>query len=254
MVVAWYAFSSIGIDSAPIEAFQRTGDQRQIIVIVTVGIGDEVVGHDAREEAGAVHMTVRVRREPGLKPSLGVILPVPVLLREPLADRAVLDDQGAQVREHDVYQPFLLLSPEVITSGVSVAATFERTPAYPGYVWIRDGSAVSPEELGTIAGPAHCDWQEATFLSIGWPPGTESMSSADARQYIRDPKGVVPPRNLLTILTLDATLPTDARSIGYRLGAIEIHLSSTDQDEAAYVVGPDGAERWPRSDPMTLCQ
>ena len=33
---------------------------------------------------------------------------------------------------------------------------------------------------------------------------------------------------------------------------VEIHLSPSDQDEYIYVVGPIGAERWPRSDLMTL--
>jgi hypothetical protein len=36
-------------------------------------------------------------------------------------------------------------------------------------------------------------------------------------------------------------------------GAIEIFVSPSEQDRAIYVVGAGGAERWPRSDPMTLC-
>lgn len=45
-----------------------------------------------------------------------------------------------------------------------------------------------------------------------------------------------------------ATAPT-----GYTYDSIQVYLSPTDQDEAIYVVGPFGSERWPRSDPMTLC-
>ena len=43
------------------------------------------------------------------------------------------------------------------------------------------------------------------------------------------------------------------RSMGYRYGAIELYLSPSDQDETIYVVSPTDVERWPRSDPMTLC-
>lgn len=134
----------------------------------------------------------------------------------------------------------------------ALGASFDVTPAYPGYQWSRDGRAVAPEELGTIAGPEHCGWSAATFLSIGWPVGTRSVSSAEARQYIRDPRGVVRP-SLRDRFGPNVPLPSDARPTGYRLGALEIYVSPTDQDEAVYVVGPAGAERWPRSDPMTLC-
>lgn len=126
------------------------------------------------------------------------------------------------------------------------------TPAYPGYTWTRDGRAVKPEELGTIAGPVHCGWESATFLSIGWPVGTLSTSSAQARQYIRDPRGVLR-GSLHDRLDLSARPPSDARPTGYVYGGIAVYLSPTDQDEAVYLVGPSGAERWPRSDPMTLC-
>jgi len=48
----------------------------------------------------------------------------------------------------------------------SLGAVFDATPAYPGYTWTRDGRSVKPEELGTIAGPGHCGWESATFLTI----------------------------------------------------------------------------------------
>jgi hypothetical protein len=55
-------------------------------------------------------------------------------------------------------------------------------------------------------------------------------------------------------LVRHASLPPDARATGHRHGSIEIYVSPSDQERAIYVVGADGAERWPRSDPMTLCQ
>jgi hypothetical protein len=135
----------------------------------------------------------------------------------------------------------------------TLGAVFDMTPAYPGYPWTRDGHPVKPEELSTSAGPSHCGWQSATFLGIGWPVGTLSTSSAQARQYIRDPRAAVK-ASLHDRLELNAKLPSDARPTGYAYGSIQVYLSPTDQDEAVYLVGPSGAERWPRSDPMTLCE
>jgi hypothetical protein len=134
----------------------------------------------------------------------------------------------------------------------SVAAAFDPPPSYPGYEWMRNGHPVSPEELVTAAGPAHCGGQSATYLTIGWPLGTVSTTSAQARLYIRDPNGVVSP-SYRQLLGLHATLPSDARPTGYSYGSIKLYLSPSDQDQAIYVIGPAGAERWPRSDPMALC-
>jgi hypothetical protein len=90
------------------------------------------------------------------------------------------------------------------------------------------------------------------MLHIGWPVGTISRSSAEARQYIRDPRGVVSTK-LRDRLDLRAQLPGDARPTGYTYGSIQIYLSPSEQDDSIYVVGPSGAERWPRSDPMIGC-
>jgi hypothetical protein len=143
-------------------------------------------------------------------------------------------------------------SPLGAGTGAEPGSIFASTPAYPGYVWTRNAQPVTPEELGTSAGPGHCGWQSATFLSIGWPPGTHSRSAAEARQYIRDPKGVTP-TTLRDRLDLQARFSRDARGTGYVHDGIEIYLSPSDQDEAIYAVGARTVERWPRSRPMTLC-
>lgn len=135
----------------------------------------------------------------------------------------------------------------------ALGSLFDPPPPYPGYQWTRNGVPISNYELTTAAGPEHCGLQSATFLTIGWPPGTVSTSAAQARLYIRDPRGVITERPYRQRLDLHAMLPSDARPTGYRYGPLEIYLSPSDQDEAIYVVGPSGAERWPRSDPMTLC-
>lgn len=134
----------------------------------------------------------------------------------------------------------------------SVAAAFDLPPSYPGYSWTRDGRTVSRFELVTSAGPDHCGWESATYLTIGWPPGTVSSDASGAHLYIRDPHGVVG-TSYRDGLVLHAILPTDARPTGHRHGSIAIYVSPSDQDRAIYVVGADGAEQWPRSDPMTLC-
>jgi hypothetical protein len=138
------------------------------------------------------------------------------------------------------------------TRAGDLGAVFDATPDYPGYVWTRDGHAVTPEEFGTIAAPRHCDWQSATFLFTAWPPGTPTTSSDRIRQYVRDPKGVIA-RVFKDRLVLHATLPKDARPTGYAYQSIQVFTSPTDQDDAIYVVGPTAVERWPRSDPLTLC-
>lgn len=135
----------------------------------------------------------------------------------------------------------------------SVRTVFDRPPGYPGYVWTRNGDPVSNLEFETIAGPPHCGWESATFLFIGWPAGTVATTGAQARLYIRDPSGAVPGSPYRQLLQSPATLPSDARPTGYRHGVIEVYLSPSDQDQAIYVVSPSDAERWPRSDPMTLC-
>lgn len=134
----------------------------------------------------------------------------------------------------------------------SVAVAFDDPIGYPGYSWSRDGRRVGPEEVNTIAGPGHCGWQSATMLFIGWPLGTVSTTAAQARQYIRDPRGVLGHR-YQELMARSVTLPSDAHPTGYRLGLIELYLSPSDQDQWIYVVSPSDRERWPRADPMVLC-
>lgn len=170
-----------------------------------------------------------------------------------LPDYAELEVLAAPDPEAARLPVALPTAPRRSAPGAALGAIFDSTPAYPGYPWVRDGRPVKPEELGTSAGPAHCGWQSATFLTIGWPVGTLSTSSAESRQYIRDPRGVIPnrPRGRLD---LNVTVPSDARPTGYTYGPNQIYLSPSDQDDAIYVVGPTGAERWPRSVPMSLCE
>lgn len=136
----------------------------------------------------------------------------------------------------------------------SVAVLFDEPPPHPGYVWIRNGEQVSEFELVTIAGPGHCNWGSATFMFIGWPPGTVSPYASGARQYVRDPRGLFLDGRYRDLLDLHAVLPADARPTGHRFAGVNVYVSPSDQDEAIYLVSRLGAERWPRAEPMILCQ
>jgi hypothetical protein len=137
--------------------------------------------------------------------------------------------------------------------GTTIADAFAAPPAYPGQPWTLHSSPVPPSEIVAAAGPAHCGWDSATLLTIGWPLGTRPDNAGGARQYIRDPNNVTQSHSLRNTLDLHASLPPDAYDTGYRYGTIALYLSPSDQDTAAYLVAGNEVERWPRSDPMTLC-
>ncbi|MDP9320777.1 MAG: hypothetical protein M3P16_06755 [Chloroflexota bacterium] len=86
------------------DGFQRTADPRQIVVIVTTGVGDEVTDHSAREDGSAVTVTVRVREPGGSRIGLGVPIPVPIALGQPLGERTVLDEGGRPVPDLGQYR------------------------------------------------------------------------------------------------------------------------------------------------------
>lgn len=133
----------------------------------------------------------------------------------------------------------------------SVASAFDAPPGYPGYEWTRNGETASGLEITTIAGPNHCGWGSAAMMFIGWPPPRPAPTADYARQFVRDPNGVLG-RGFREDLRRNVTLPTDARATGFRHGGIEVFVSPSD-DTGIYVVSPRDAERWPVSEPMTLC-
>ncbi|MDQ6850164.1 MAG: hypothetical protein M3070_09385 [Actinomycetota bacterium] len=146
-----------------------------------------------------------------------------------------------------------VLSNPTASSAVTPAQLFSSPPPFPGYHWSFNGRSVAPQVVVTSAGPEHCGWEGATFLTIAWPPGTYSDTAAHARQYVRDPRGVTRTPFLLAALDLNTKLPSDAHPTGLTYLGLEIYTSDGDIDRAVYVVGGGITERWPRSDPMTLC-
>ena len=144
-------------------------------------------------------------------------------------------------------------TPTPVVRTADLGAYFDRPPDFPGYAWTYQGQRVDTTHgMNTIAGPGHCGWEAATLMHLPWPPGTNATSAADIRQFVRDARRVVPQWHLRGSLDLHAALPADAIATGYRFQDVEVYVSPTNTD-AVYVVGASAVERWPRSDPMTLC-
>ena len=135
----------------------------------------------------------------------------------------------------------------------TVGSYFDRPPAWPGKPWSYAGHNVDSDVLTAVAGPSHCNWDSATFLTIGWPPGTGALSSSESRQYLRDPTAAVPSVALRGSWMKNPLIPHDANDSGYTYGALKLVLAPSDQDAYVYVVSPRDSERWPRSDPQTTC-
>jgi hypothetical protein len=100
--------------------------------------------------------------------------------------------------------------------------------------------------LTDIPGPGHCGWESARMLHV-------EEDGMLVKQYLRDPDGVfaqIPA--LLDAYAEGVNLPVDAVFSGYRT-ADGLELWLTERDTAAYVVTPDGVERWPRAEPPIGC-
>ncbi|CAN5889087.1 hypothetical protein BH20ACT7_BH20ACT7_11990 [soil metagenome] len=116
-----------------------------------------------------------------------------------------------------------------------------------------DGQTVTEEVVNVIRGPEHCDWQSSVWLHLGWPPGTKARTVADVRQYVRDPRGVLPRPVKGGTLSVDIRLPPEAEPVGFRSGQAELWFGSDRGAEVLYVKLPDRVERWPRSREAIAC-
>jgi hypothetical protein len=99
--------------------------------------------------------------------------------------------------------------------------------------------------LTDLAGPGHCGWQSARMMHV-------EENGVLAQQYVRDPEGVFDQVLLLESYAEDVELPDDATDSGYR-SPEGYELWFPESDTAAYVVTPDGVERWPRSADVIGC-
>ncbi|MEO6714710.1 MAG: hypothetical protein ABIM89_14960 [Mycobacteriales bacterium] len=86
-------------------------------------------------------------------------------------------------------------------------------------------------------GPAHCEWESATFVYF------------EGQQYIADPDGKIGAST--AGYERRASLPTDATDTGYRSGRTRLYVAA---DKAAvYLVHGSAAERLPVVTPMVGC-
>jgi hypothetical protein len=143
-----------------------------------------------------------------------------------------------------------------------VPGTAAATESVEG-TWV-DGNGLplpdgSPGAAGTVLfvfrGAEHCQWQSVTFMHIGWPVGTVSNSVDQWRQYVRDPLGRFDDGALHVGYLGDTSLPSDATDTGYHRGPWRLWVSSSQADEAVFVVNSDTGvvERWGRSSKPILC-
>lgn len=116
-------------------------------------------------------------------------------------------------------------------------------PAYPGQSWYRDGRKVPATEVSLHAGPEHCGWQDAAFLSGAALTGSGEGSTA----WARDPDGVLDRPEVQQAFQAMATLPADATFTGHHLFAVELWTAPSDAGDFVYLVNGhdrDDVERW----------
>ncbi|MBA3690553.1 MAG: Gmad2 immunoglobulin-like domain-containing protein [Actinobacteria bacterium] len=150
--------------------------------------------------------------------------------------------------------------PVTLTPGPEdpVAAAVEGDWTAPDGTVAPNGLSGAPLVLHTFEGAEHCGWTSVTFMSMGWPIGTEVASEGDAfRLYIRDPQGVLG-TTTSGVFRAHATLPEDAVDTGYHRGDWQLWIAPSDADQAVYVVNADPAargvvERWQHSTQFPGC-
>lgn len=111
-------------------------------------------------------------------------------------------------------------------------------------IWTnRDGNRVPTRELADFRGHSHCGTQSATLLLVH-PPSTEPV------MYVRDPDGVLTEETRGSYES-EVEPPANAEDSGFRLDEWQLWYAA--DRSAAYVVTPDGAERWPRAKHLIGC-
>ncbi|MFE9443693.1 hypothetical protein ACFYO2_33020 [Streptomyces sp. NPDC006602] len=134
--------------------------------------------------------------------------------------------------------------PETVASCDPAELPASFTDSVNREIWTdRQGKRLPTTTIRSHAGPEHCDWQSAHFLSLG--------RGGDERQYVRDPESVFETDSLTTPYDGDVRMPEDARDTGYRLDERELWL--TDDRSTAYVRTPDGVEAWPMTKRPVAC-
>jgi hypothetical protein len=223
---------SAGQASVPWQLIRLWDDQSDLAIQFNPGCDEAAEVH---VEETAEHVLVQVVDQDGLDEldclSFGRVL---IALSEPLAGRPLL---------HAGTTPYS----DVDESAASLAERFDDLPTWPGSPWFRDGRQVLRSELGVSAGPEHCGWEEAAYLSGSALPAPRDEHGA---LWARDPDGILEhfPRAQQEFRS-PATLPADAEFTGYYQGPVEVWTAPSDEAEYVYLVnGRDRSdvERWVR--------
>lgn len=119
--------------------------------------------------------------------------------------------------------------------------------------WTSGGQPLPVTVAHIIRGPEHCGWHDALLLNLGWPLGTASTSTLDARQYVRDPDGSLPDARLQERFATGRQVPEGSVDTGYRVGEVELWLGPDEGDEAVFLRFPDRVERWPHDRAFSAC-
>jgi hypothetical protein len=107
-------------------------------------------------------------------------------------------------------------------------------------VWVNQhGERVPTTVIRSSQGPAHCDWDGATFLDL------------HGDTFVRDPDGVLPPEWFSLTFDPDATLPDDANDTGYRLDRQALWVAA--DRSAVYIATGNDVERWPAASDFVGC-
>jgi hypothetical protein len=122
----------------------------------------------------------------------------------------------------------------------------------PGRRWTFNDQAMASAVINLHAGPAHCGWETATFLGMGWPLGRVAHTSNEAREYIRDPDGLFAEQMLAPFIPF-TILPETAFDTGYRYGADELWVDTATVDQVVYMVRGDVVEQWGRPPELVGC-
>ena len=112
LTVVLFLGSLASVRTVRIDSFQHSTDPQKLIVNVTIGLGDEIIERSVNEDERSVKVTVRVRQPTGSRVLLGIPVPIVVSLKQPLAERAVVDYDGSPVCDLGQYfAPGLILRP-----------------------------------------------------------------------------------------------------------------------------------------------
>lgn len=109
-----------------------------------------------------------------------------------------------------------------------------------------DDCPVRIDVLSITNGPAHCDWDEASFLTVG--PATGAIIEPEAsRTFLYDPKRTLGDHlgEWGQELPADTPLSGDVTDSGYHTADDRVlWVDEQDPTAPAWIVGPDHVERW----------